>query len=134
MSIRLAPEHSTTMDVGYRASAVAVGAATFNARVAAAAHGLIGKVDFQPGDEASPLRAIVHLSSGDDPELSPLYEAMLPERRTGGAVIEYRSPFGPSRCSTRPPEARAPGSRSSASLLTLTGPQPSWPRPIASDT
>ena len=77
VSVRLAPEHSTTMDVGYRASAVAVGAATFNARVAAAAHGLIGKVDFQPGDEASPLSAIVHLSSGDDAELSPLYEAML---------------------------------------------------------
>jgi tRNA A37 threonylcarbamoyladenosine dehydratase len=31
------------------------GAATFNARVAAAAHGLAGSVDFQPGDEASPL-------------------------------------------------------------------------------
>ena len=77
VSVRLAPEQSTTMDVGYRASAVAVGAATFNARVAAAAHGLIGNVDFQPGDEASPLSAIVHLSSGDDAELSPLYEAML---------------------------------------------------------
>src|SRR5262245_61884850 len=77
VSVRLAPEHSTTMDVGYRASAVAVGAATFNARVAAAAHGLIGNVDFQPGDEASPLCAIVHLSSGDDSELSRLYEAML---------------------------------------------------------
>ena len=34
-------------------------------------------MDFQPGDEASPLSAIVHLSSGDDAELSPLYEAML---------------------------------------------------------
>jgi molybdopterin/thiamine biosynthesis adenylyltransferase len=77
VSVRLAPEHSTTMDVGYRASAVAVGAATFNARVAAAAHGLIGNVDFQPGDEASPLSAIVRLSPGDDADLSPLYEAML---------------------------------------------------------
>jgi hypothetical protein len=77
VSVRLAPEHSTTMDVEYRASAVAVGAATFNARVAAAAHGLIGNVDLQPGDEASPLSAIVHLSSGDDAELSTLYEAML---------------------------------------------------------
>jgi molybdopterin/thiamine biosynthesis adenylyltransferase len=77
VSVRLAPEHSTTMDVGYRASAVALGAATFNARVAAAAHGLVGIVDFQAGDEASPLSAIVHLSSGADPELSPLYEAMM---------------------------------------------------------
>jgi molybdopterin/thiamine biosynthesis adenylyltransferase len=77
VGIRLAPEHTTTMDVGYRASAVALGAATFNARVAAAAHGVIGNVDFQPGDEASPLIAMVHLSAGDDPELAPLYEAML---------------------------------------------------------
>src|ERR1700722_8488541 len=60
VSIRLAPEHTTSMDVAYRASAVAVGAAAFNARVAAAAHGLVGDVDFQPGDEASPLGAMVH--------------------------------------------------------------------------
>jgi molybdopterin/thiamine biosynthesis adenylyltransferase len=89
VSIRLAPEHSTTMDVGYRASAVALGAATFNARVAAAAHGLIGDVHFQPEDEASPLSAIVHLSAGDDRELSPLYEAMLhreTNRRRGDRV------------------------------------------------
>ena len=75
--IRLAPEHTTTMDVRYRASAVALGAATFNARVAAAAHGLVGDVDFQPGDEASPLSAIVHLAAGDDPELTAMYDAML---------------------------------------------------------
>jgi hypothetical protein len=65
------------MDVGYRASAVALGAAAFNARVAAAAHGLIGSVEFQSGDEASPLSAMVRLAAGDDPELTPLYEAML---------------------------------------------------------
>jgi molybdopterin/thiamine biosynthesis adenylyltransferase len=77
VSIRLAPEHTTTMDVGYRASAVAVGAATFNARVAAAGRGLVGHVDFAPGDEASPLIAMVHLAAGDDPELAALYEPML---------------------------------------------------------
>jgi molybdopterin/thiamine biosynthesis adenylyltransferase len=75
--IRLAPEYTTTMDVRYRASAVALGAATFNARVAAAAHGLVGDVDFQPGDEASPLSATVHLATGDDPELTAMYDAML---------------------------------------------------------
>jgi molybdopterin/thiamine biosynthesis adenylyltransferase len=77
VGIRLAPEHTTTMDVGYRASAVALGAATFNARVAAAAHGLVGSVDFQPGDEASPLSAMVNLSAGDDPELTAMYDAMV---------------------------------------------------------
>jgi molybdopterin/thiamine biosynthesis adenylyltransferase len=89
VAIRLAPEHTSTMDVGYRASAVALGAATFNARVAAAAHGCVATVDFQPGDEASPLSATVLLSSGDDPELGPLYEAMLnreTNRRRGERV------------------------------------------------
>ena len=133
VSMRLAPEHSTTMDVGYRASAVAVGAATFNARVAAAAHGLIGNVDFQPGDEASPLSAIVHLSSGDDAELSPAVRSDAgAERRTGGAAIEPPSPVRPSSCSTRPLETRAPGFRSSASRLRLKWPQQSWPLPTAS--
>jgi molybdopterin/thiamine biosynthesis adenylyltransferase len=77
VSIRLAPEHTSPMDVRYRASAVALGAATFNARVAAAAHGFVGDVVFQPGDEASPLRAIVHLAAGADPELTSMYDAML---------------------------------------------------------
>jgi molybdopterin/thiamine biosynthesis adenylyltransferase len=89
VSVRLAPEHTTTMDVGYRASAVALGAATFNARIAAAAHGLVGQVDIQPGDERSPLSATVRLSAGDDPELRPLYEAMLgreTNRRHGDRV------------------------------------------------
>ena len=46
VTISLAPEHTSTMDVGYRASAVAVGAATFNARVAAAADGSSGPSSF----------------------------------------------------------------------------------------
>jgi len=77
MRIRLAPEHTTAMDVQYRASAVALGAATFNARVAAAAHGFVGDVDFEPGDEASPLSAIVRLTAGADPVLTAMYDAML---------------------------------------------------------
>jgi molybdopterin/thiamine biosynthesis adenylyltransferase len=89
VGIRLAPEHTTTMDVQYRASAVALGAATFNARVAAAAHGLVGDVELQPGDEASPLSAIVRLAAGDDPELTAMYDAMLrreTNRRRGDRV------------------------------------------------
>jgi molybdopterin/thiamine biosynthesis adenylyltransferase len=89
VSIRLAVEHSTTMDVRYRASAVALGAATFNARVAAAAQGLVGDVDFQPGDEASPLTAIVRLAPGDDPALAVMYDTMLrreTNRRRGDRV------------------------------------------------
>jgi hypothetical protein len=65
------------MDVRHRASAVAVGAATFNARVAAAAHGMVGDVIFHAEDEASPLGAIVQLAAGDVPELAAMYDAML---------------------------------------------------------
>jgi molybdopterin/thiamine biosynthesis adenylyltransferase len=89
VGIRLAPEHTTAMDVRYRASAVALGAATFNARVAAAAHGLAGDVEFHPGDEASPLSAFVHFAPGDDPELMAMYDAMLSRetnRRRGDRV------------------------------------------------
>jgi hypothetical protein len=91
VAIRLAPECTTTMDVRYRASAVALGAATFNARVAAAAHGLIGEVEFEPGDEASPLSAVVRLASGAATDLSVMYDAMLSRetnrRRGDGAPI-----------------------------------------------
>jgi molybdopterin/thiamine biosynthesis adenylyltransferase len=75
--LRLAPERTSGMDVAFRASAVAIGAAVFNARVAAAAHGLLGRVEFDNGDEGSPLRAVIHLDPGDDPELSRLYQPML---------------------------------------------------------
>ncbi|HEX7429573.1 MAG TPA: Rv1355c family protein [Mycobacterium sp.] len=77
ITIALAPEYTSTMDVGYRASAVAVGAAAFNARVAAAASGILGPVDFEPGDDACPLRAVLRLSDESDPELAGLYEPML---------------------------------------------------------
>lgn len=77
VTIALAPEYANTMDVGFRASAVAVGAAAFNARVAAAAHRLRGDVAFSQGDEGSPLTAVVRLSPGPDPALAALYEPMM---------------------------------------------------------
>jgi molybdopterin/thiamine biosynthesis adenylyltransferase len=77
VTIALAPEYTSTMDVGYRGSAVAVGAAAFNARVAAAADGILGPVSLQPGDDAHPLRAVLRLADGSDRELAALYDAML---------------------------------------------------------
>jgi len=44
IAISLAPQYSPTIDVGFRGGAVAVGAALFNARVAAALHGVLGPV------------------------------------------------------------------------------------------
>lgn len=77
VTIALAPENTSTMDVGYRASAVAVGAAVFNARVAAAAEGILGPATFEPGDGSSPLRAVLQLADQSDPDLAALYEPML---------------------------------------------------------
>ncbi|MGE2725993.1 Rv1355c family protein [Mycolicibacterium pulveris] len=87
VSIALAPEYATTMDVGCRASAVAVGAATFNARVAAAAHAMVAEVSFEPDGERSPLVATLRLSQGDDPTLAALYDAML-QRETNRRQAE----------------------------------------------
>ena len=77
VTIRLAPERTTMMDVNLRGSAVAVGAAVFNARVAAAAHGILGDVDITEHDPDSPLTAVIDLS-GDrtDDGLAAHYPAL----------------------------------------------------------
>lgn len=77
VTIMLAAEYSTSIDIGLRGSAVAVGAAAFNARVAAAAHGVLGTFQFDEDDVRSPLRAILRLGHSDNPDLARLYTAML---------------------------------------------------------
>lgn len=73
VTVRLAPEYTSTIDVGLRGSAVAVGAAVFNARVAAAAHQILGPVEFI---EAEDLRAVIELAAGGDDYLAALYPAV----------------------------------------------------------
>ena len=88
ITIRLAPEHTSTMDVGYRGSAVAVGAALFNAKVAAAAHRVLGPVTITEGASGVPLQATLQLRDATDPQLAGLYDAMLAReanRRLGTA-------------------------------------------------
>lgn len=75
--LRLAPEYTSAMDVGYRGSAVALGAAVYNARVAAAAQHRLGEVTYEYGDEGAPLRAVVTLGTGTDPALAARYDAMM---------------------------------------------------------
>ncbi|MEW5808910.1 MAG: Rv1355c family protein [Actinomycetota bacterium] len=78
LAIHLDPNLTSAMDVGFRGSAVAVGAATFNARVAAAAQGVGARVDFRLGDERFPLSAEVTLGDTEpDGALAGLYPAML---------------------------------------------------------
>ncbi|MGB9227127.1 Rv1355c family protein [Mycobacterium sp.] len=77
ITIRLAPEHTSTLDIGLRGSAVALGAALFNARVAAAAQQVLGPVNLLNAVGGVPLQATLHLRDGGDPELAALYEPML---------------------------------------------------------
>jgi molybdopterin/thiamine biosynthesis adenylyltransferase len=89
VTLRLATEFTSTMDVGYRASAVAVGAAVFNARVAVAARGHRAEASFSEDDEGTPLLATVRWSAGAEPELAELHGLMLrreTNRHHGAAV------------------------------------------------
>jgi molybdopterin/thiamine biosynthesis adenylyltransferase len=75
VTIRVAPEFTSAMDVALRGSAVAVGAALFNARVAAAAHGRLGTVSV--ADHGGTLAATLRFGHDADPELAALYQPML---------------------------------------------------------
>jgi nitroreductase len=81
VTIRLAPERTTAIDVRFRGSAVAVGAAVYNARSAAAAHGFVGEVDYaEPATtehEVSPLTARIRLVQGTDADRAALHAAVL---------------------------------------------------------
>ena len=75
VTIRVAPEFTSAMDVELRGSAVAVGAALFNARVAAAAHGRLGPASV--GEDGGMLAATLRFGHDADPELAALYQPML---------------------------------------------------------
>ncbi|WP_435795163.1 Rv1355c family protein [Nocardia aurea] len=77
LRIELAPEASSAMDIGFRGSAVALGAALYNARTAAAAHGLLGPHRFVEQDAGVALTGVLTLGDGDDPVLAADYPAVL---------------------------------------------------------
>jgi molybdopterin/thiamine biosynthesis adenylyltransferase len=77
ITIRLAPQHTSILDVGFRASAVGLGAALFNAKVAAAHHQVLGPVSLAENVGGVPLQATLHLRDGTDPGLAGLYQSML---------------------------------------------------------
>ncbi|TPG36733.1 Rv1355c family protein [Mycolicibacterium hodleri] len=77
VAIALDPDRTSTIDVGRRGSAVALGAAAYNARVAAAAHGAVSQVDFVEAASPCPLTARIRLTEGIDDNLAPSYDAML---------------------------------------------------------
>jgi hypothetical protein len=77
VTIRLAPEHTSTIDVGLRGSAVALGAALFNARVAAASQRALGPATLLENVDGAPLQATLQLRDGVDPDLAGLCQPML---------------------------------------------------------
>jgi molybdopterin/thiamine biosynthesis adenylyltransferase len=77
ITILLAPEHTAAMDVAFRGSAVALGAALLNARIAAAAHHILGPTSLTQHEDGSPLRATLQLGHDTDPNLANLHHPML---------------------------------------------------------
>ena len=77
ISISVAAEYQSAMDVGLRGSALAAGAALFNVRVAAAEHGVLGPAGITENVNGTPLRANMILQDGHDPALAALYRPML---------------------------------------------------------
>ncbi|MCF6387037.1 Rv1355c family protein [Mycobacterium sp. MBM] len=77
VDIGIAAAYKSTMDVGFRGSAVAVGAALLNTRIAAAAHGALGEVTVTEDAGGVPLRVRLQLGTGTDDALAALFPAML---------------------------------------------------------
>lgn len=84
IAIGLAPQYSPTIDVAFRGSAVAVGAAVFNARVAAAHHGVLGPVTFDEYPNGSPLQATLRYGKGGPRGLAELYGPVLQRETNRG--------------------------------------------------
>ncbi|WP_433199141.1 Rv1355c family protein [Nocardia sp. CA-107356] len=85
LRIGLARTRSSALDIGYRGSAVSIGAALHNARAAAAAHGILGNHEFIE-DDATALTAVLRLGNRTDPVLARDYsDALIREtnRRLG---------------------------------------------------
>ncbi|MCV7434764.1 Rv1355c family protein [Mycolicibacterium bacteremicum] len=90
LELRVDPQRTSQMDVEFRGSAVALGAAALNAQIAAAAHGHGSRLHIGTGD-GSPLQISVALDGRPDPALAELYEPMLQRatNRHHGAPITF---------------------------------------------
>jgi nitroreductase len=75
--IYLIPDRTSAMDVQFRGSYVAIGAALFNARCAASAHTRLGPVELFPHGTGGELVATMHFGEKVDIDLAELYPALL---------------------------------------------------------
>ncbi|MFF0489921.1 Rv1355c family protein [Nocardia sp. NPDC004068] len=114
--IVLDPDKTSPLDVGLRGSAVAVGAALYNARAAAAAHGLLGEHRLVAGAGDEPLTAILRLGAGNDVAVAADYAPAL--------VRETNRRLGTGKPLTRPvlEALTAAAQVEGASLRLVSGP------------
>lgn len=82
---------TSSMDIGRRGSAVAIGAAAFNARVAAAAYDAAGPIDVEIDPATGHPTVTVHLGHGTDPELAAEYRPMID--RMSNRTVGVPRPF-----------------------------------------
>lgn len=122
------------MDVGFRGSAVAVGAALMNARIAAASHHVLGQVSLAHDANGSPLRATLKLSDGTDPDLADLYQPMLERETNRHHGSPGRSTPPPSRCWSTPHSEKARSYTFSLRETVWPARQHFWPPPTAPGT
>jgi molybdopterin/thiamine biosynthesis adenylyltransferase len=92
LEIHLAPERTSTMDMAFRGSYVAIGAALFNARVAAAAHAKLGSFEVFPTAGTDHV-ATLHFDDHIDLTLAELYP--LVEQRTANRLPGTGEPIAP---------------------------------------
>lgn len=77
ITVGIDPDHTSTMDIEFRGSAVALGAALLNITIAAAEHHVLGPITVTDAGRA-PLQATMRTTAGgDDPALARLYKPML---------------------------------------------------------
>lgn len=113
LRIYLDPDRTSAMDVQFRGSFVALGAAFYNARVAAAAHRILGPFEvFGDGDPVSdgavPVVTMT-FGAGADEDLASRYERMLgrvTNRRTGAVRQVDPATIGVLEASARDEGAR----------------------------
>jgi molybdopterin/thiamine biosynthesis adenylyltransferase len=100
---------TTAMDVAFRGSYVALGAAWFNARAAAAAAGVLGPATTFPDPSDPDLVAELRFGSGRDERLARVHPHVL-ERGTNRA-LGRRGPIPPAAAAVLHDAARAEGGR-----------------------
>jgi hypothetical protein len=92
VAISMVRDRSTAMDHNFRGTYVAIGAAAYNARVAAASHGQRAGVHWLPDGVGSDVAVSIDFQNGDEPDLARQYPAMV--RRISNRSIGRRAPLG----------------------------------------